>query len=163
MRQPSHPLEPATAAPQLPVASLGGSRSRTKSLPLPLPLVLFFLNEQKNGGRGRRHLKREGTSQASLCSSPAIAWVDLSGWVSIGHSPGELHTGNLVQGPALPVELRSSHRSRLEFRLSEARLSSPGLLNTSPRPNLLFAATGKPNSNVNTCRVSGRVGCLVTW
>lgn len=82
-----------------------------------LPLVLFFLNEQKNGGRSRRHLKREGASQASLCCPPAVAWLDLHGWVSIGHSPGELHTGNLVQGPALPVEPKSSHRSKLEFRL----------------------------------------------
>lgn len=68
-------------------------------------------------GEGQKTLEERGSLTSFTLLPTSRCLVRLT-WLGFSRTQSwELHTGNLVQGPALPVEPKSSHRSKLEFRL----------------------------------------------
>lgn len=94
----------------------GEQSQQNKEFAPPFPLSCSF-SMSRRMGEGQKTLEERGSLTSFTLLPTSHSLVRLT-WLGFGRTQSwELHTGNLVQGPALPVEPKSSHRSKLEFRL----------------------------------------------
>ena len=94
----------------------GAVSAEQRVCPPPFPFPCSF-SMSRRMGEGQKTLEERGglTSFTLLPTSHCLVRLM---WLGFSRTQSrELHTGNRVQGPALPVEPKSSHRSKLEFRL----------------------------------------------